>query len=379
MATITETKSIPSSVSSDSLPVTVDELTPDFFTRALAKKVSSVKIVRELHGTASKIIVEVQYDDKDNGSTPTNLCIKGGFNPALMTAYPFLAACYRLEVNFYAHIAPVVDMRLPKVYFTGTDKASGQGLFIMEDMSAQGTTYGSVSEPWAADRVRAGLKQLSLLHAACWGTTDANVSVRYPWFEPVSFRAVLESLWAPENWQRRFFADGGATCPPIHDELKDRARVVAAFHTLWRTTDARLQTMTHGDAHLNNTFVTSDGQPGFLDWQAPHPNSALHDVAYFITGAMDVEDRRRHERDLLAGYLEDLAGAGAPRFAVEDVWEEFRRQQLHGFVWSLTDPAMQPREIVDSFSGRHAAAIKDHGSLEIIEAHPDHRALEEKE
>lgn len=47
----------------------------------------------------------------------------------------------------------------------------------MEDMSAQGTTYGSVSGPWVADRVRAGLKQLSLLHAACWGTTDANVSV----------------------------------------------------------------------------------------------------------------------------------------------------------------------------------------------------------
>lgn len=190
---------------------------------------------------------------------------------------------------------------------------------------------------------------------------------------------MFESLWAPENWQRRFFDNGGATCPPIQDELKDRARVVAAFHTLWRTTDSRLQTMTHGDAHLNNTFVTSGGQPGFLDWQAPHPNSALHDVAYFITGAMEVEDRRRHERDLLAGYLEDLAGAGAPRFAVEDVWEEFRRQQLHGFVWSLTDPAMQPREIVDSFSGRHAATIKDHGSLEIIEAHPDHRPLEEKE
>lgn len=42
MATITETKSLPSSVSSDSLPVTVEDLTADFFTRALAKKVSSV-------------------------------------------------------------------------------------------------------------------------------------------------------------------------------------------------------------------------------------------------------------------------------------------------------------------------------------------------
>ncbi|KAH7028952.1 kinase-like domain-containing protein [Microdochium trichocladiopsis] len=361
--------------SEEALPVTVAELTAEWFTKTLGHKVKSAQIVKEIHGTASKILVELQYDGDDAAATPpTKLCVKGGFNPTVMKLYPPLVACFRLEVFFYAHIAPKVPMRLPQVYYTGTDTVNGQGLFIMQDMTAMGATYGSTLEPWRPERVRAGVKQLALLHAHGWGTTDANVASRFPWYEASSFRAVLESMWAPEHWQGRYFSDA---CPPVHEELKDRARVVAAFHTLWRTSDARLQTMCHGDPHLNNTYMTADGRPGFIDWQGMHPNSALHDVVYFITGAMEVEDRRKHERELLGAYLGDLAEAGGPRFAVDDVWDEFRRQQLHGFVWSLTPPTMQPREVVDTFSARHAAAIKDHGSLELIEAHPDHKPLEE--
>ncbi|ORY63329.1 uncharacterized protein BCR38DRAFT_486072 [Pseudomassariella vexata] len=115
-------------------------------------------------------------------------------------------------------------------------------------------------------------------------------------------------MCAPATWHERYATD---ICPPTHDELKDRDRV-------------------------GNTLITLEGQPGFVDWQGPHPSS------------LSIPDRRRHERGLLQHYLDTLAKAGGPRFALEDVWE------------------------------RHAAAIKAHESLELIEPQPEYKRQEQK-
>lgn len=347
------------------LPTTVGELTAAWFSHALDREVTGVAITKEIHGTASKISVELTYVDAQ-GAPPARLCVKGGFNPDLMKAFPAVLICYRLEAEFYYHIAPTAAMNLPRVYYCGTDTVNGQGLVVMEDLAVSNTTFGSVLEPWTPERVREGVQELALLHARTWGARLED----FPWYESNGLREAMENLWAPEAWHQRFFTDA---CPPVPDDLKDRARIVAAFHTLWRTEDPRFRAIVHGDSHVANTFMSASGRPGFLDWQAFHPNSALHDVPYFITGALTIEDRRQHESDLLQAYLDALARAGGPRFAVEDVWDEYRRQHLHGFALSLATPMMQPKEIVDAFAERHATAVKDHQSLELIEFHLDHR------
>jgi hypothetical protein len=349
------------------LPITVDGLTAAWFGEALGWNVTGVAIKKEIRGTASKIIVELEHADSGNG-LPTRLCVKGGFNPELMRLVPAVLTCYRLEAEFYYYIAPKTGMNLPTTYFCGTDVVNGQGLVIMEDLES--STFGTVLEPWTAERVREGVKELALLHAKTWGGRTED----FPWYKTNGIRDAIESLWAPAAWQERFSTEA---CPPIHDELKDRHRVVGAFHTMWNTPDPRFVVMAHGDSHVANTFITASGKPGFLDFQGVHPDSAFMDVAYFITGAMEIEDRCKHEHDLVQSYLDALAEAGGPRFAVEDAWEEFRRQQLHGFVWSLATPMLQPKHVVDPVSARHAAAIMDHKSLELIESHPEYKPLVE--
>ena len=52
----------------------------------------------------------------------------------------------------------------------------------------------------------------------------------------------------------------------------------------------------------------------------------MHDVNYFITTSLSIENRRNHERELLAYYLDRLAQAGVatvPSF--EESWLEYRR------------------------------------------------------
>lgn len=133
-------------------------------------------------------------------------------------------------------------------------------------------------------------------------------------------RDVIVGMMSPESWDSRF-ADP-AVRPPIPETFwGDRERVIKCMETLWATTDEKMVCMVHGDTQVGNTFIDTDGQPGFLDWQCIHVNSAAHDVTYFMTGALTVEERREHERMLYDFYLNELHRAGGPKFEIEDVWD----------------------------------------------------------
>lgn len=412
--------------STDPLPLAVDEITPAWLSKVLRTQVDSLKVQDVLHGSGSKVLIEVSYCSSTSSSSssspptslapstrtlrrhpPTRLCIKGGFNPDLLALLPTLFAVYRLEAQFYHHIAPQIPgLRLIPSYWCGVDHPSGkgQGLVILQDVRAAGYTFGSPLETWPVDRVRGALVQLARLHAATWGAKQAD----FPWV-PRAFgmRDVIQGMMSEENWTRRF-ADA-AVRPPIPAVFwRDRARMVRCLRTLWDTTDQRMVCMVHGDTQVGNTFLDAQGQPGFLDWQCPHVNSAVHDVTYFMSGALTIEDRRLHERALYAFYLEELWRAGGPKFDVEDVWDvsldlsllfrgclipvvlslppysrscwpnlfyffvllfqEYRKYQMQGFAWALAGPMMQPKEVVDAISERHCAAILDHDTLGLLES-----------
>src|SRR3546814_8868275 len=68
----------------------------------------------------------------------------------------------------------------------------------------------------------------------------------------------------------------------------------------------------------------------------------MHDVNYIVTTALSIGDRRNHERDLLAYYLDCLKAhgvAGAPDF--EESWTEYKRCLVWGVYigWLTTNIA----------------------------------------
>ncbi|KAG5661961.1 hypothetical protein KAF25_004200 [Fusarium avenaceum] len=345
--------------SSDPLPLTVDELTASWFTKILGHSVKVVNVVEAIHGTASKILIQLTFEDVDDNA-PTRVCVKGGFNPALVASLPFMFAVYRLEAEFYYYLAPKLNIPLPPILYTGTDTVNGQGVFVMGDLKAQGYTFGNPLEPWPVDRTRSSVMQLAMLHASTWGNDGSDIpSLK----ETVSLRDAIVGLVAPGEWGKRFAPE----CrPPVPEFMEDRERITAVFQALWDS-ETKLNCLVHGDAHIGNTFISPAGEPGFLDWQVIHAGSAMHDVAYFIIGSLSVEDRRNHEKDLVQSWLDALHEAGGPKIRLEEVWSEYRKQAFHGFAWSLAGPMMQSREIVDTMTERHCAAIVDHKSIELLE------------
>lgn len=301
----------------------VEDITPEWLSRALDIKVETLKLQEVIHGSGSKVLVEVTYAKSSKGDDlPTRLCVKGGFNPQILEMLPALFAVYRLEADFYHHIAPQIPgLRLIPSYWCGVDHPSrkGQGIVVLQDVKAAGWTFGDPLQTWPVGRVRAALSQLARLHAATWGARQAEL----PWVpREFGMRDVIAGMMSPESWAQRF--DDPAVRPPIPEALwRDRARVVRCLEALWAAgaADARMACVVHGDTQVGNTFVDAAGRPGFLDWQCIHVNSAAHDVTYFMTGALEIEDRRRHERALYGFYLDELFGAGGPRLKIEDVWD----------------------------------------------------------
>ncbi|KAH8655414.1 kinase-like domain-containing protein [Xylariales sp. PMI_506] len=356
--------------SKEALPVTPEQVSKEWLSFALGSKTKDAVVVQEIMGTAGKILFKLTYEDND-GSAPTEICLKGGFNPALVQAHPTINDTYRREAEFFYYIAPLVQMRLPKPWYCGSDVVTGQGLVIMDDLAAQGCTFGVASETWTVERVQAGVEQLAILHALTWNATEAQ----YPWIYQKNalganpLQGMIVSLMSAPAWESRF-AEGEQ--PPVPESMTDRKRMLAAWKTLWRTVDPRFTCVVHGDCHVGNTFITPTGEPSFIDWQVAHVNSAFHDIGYFISGSLTVEDRRKSETALLDHYLKTLADLGGPKLERAEIWDEYRKQLLHGFAWALTDPRMQPKDIIFSMSERHATAIVDHGSLELLELSPEY-------
>ncbi|RMJ06676.1 hypothetical protein CDV36_013724 [Fusarium kuroshium] len=345
--------------SSDPLPLTTQELTPAWFTKVLGRPVKDASIIETIHGTASKILVKLTYEDP--ADSPTAVCVKGGFNPAILALQPSLCQMYQLEAEFYHYIGPTVQMRLPDAHYCAIDEVRGQGIVVLADLKTTGYAFGNPLEAWTVDRVRAGVEQLAILHAKTWGGEPRD----FPWLNrEFSIRDIMRSLLSAESWEARF---GGESRPPVPNQLADRERMAKAFETLWSNTDTKMNCIVHGDPHIGNTFITPTGEPGFLDWQCIYRGSAIHDVTYFIAGSLFIDDRRENEGELFQHYLDTLHQKGGPRFSQEELWEEYRKHTLHGFIWSLALSEMQPRELVDSMARRYCAAIMDLKTLELLE------------
>lgn len=349
------------------LPVIPEEITASWLSEALGVEVNGFEITSVDHGTASKIFITLEFSDGVETDVPTRICVKGGFNPVIAQIFPEMLATYRREAEFYHYIAPLTKMLLPRTWFCGSDTVNGQGIVILSNVADE-CSFGTPLEPWTPSRVEGALKQLASLHGRTWNSDEKD----YPWLfgkdgeklaNPV--RNIVLALLRPEPWAIRF---DEACRPPVAEPLLDRERIQKGFEALWQHADSdlRFYSLIHGDNHIGNTLIANNGTPGFIDWQGLQYGPAILDLVYFLTGALTVEDRRNHEEALIETYLEALHAEGGPKLSREDVWDDYRRYAMQGFLWAMTPSNMQPDEVIFGISERYSAAIVDHGTLELL-------------
>ena len=103
------------------------------------------------------------------------------------------------------------------------------------------------------------------------------------------------------------------------------------------------------------------------------------DLAYFLETCLSVEDRRRHERALVATYHEALRGhADVAGYDLDACWDDYVDGLLHGpliiLLGRLTAGVTERGdEMFRAMWQRATAAIDDHGTLDRVRARVDGR------
>jgi hypothetical protein len=60
-----------------------------------------------------------------------------------------------------------------------------------------------------------------------------------------------------------------------------------------------------------------------IDFQGAHWSQGIRDVQYFLVNSMRPDTLAEHERDLVAGYAEEVTRLGA-RLSAQEAWEHYR-------------------------------------------------------
>lgn len=261
----------------------------------------------------------------------------------------------RREAFFYSKLAPTIGMRVPVLHGVGYDRSDESFVLLIEDLEDSGCRVSDGTWGIAPDSAAAALEDLAALHLR---------------FEDPARRAAVAD-WVPvqakgSNYGQKLLRYG---LDHHRDRLSNDFASIAelyidhsdVLYDLWHSGPP---TVIHGDPHIGNLFDDA-GRTGFLDWGLINLGSPLRDVSYFITMALDIEDRRQHERDLLRHYLEVKAAAGRTDITFDQAWLAHRIQTAYTVPAScqvVTFPAdATPRRQVfaAAFLARAEAGLAD--------------------
>ena len=347
------------------LPCRIEDITPAWLTSVLGSGypgtvVTSVHIGTVIAGTATKVRLLLSYNAAGNfHRLPPTMWLKGGF---IRHDFTFDESFVQ-EAKFFATWGKQLNIHIPRSFWAGW-KDGVQGLVLMEDLAARNVTFGDASKALISiDQQAQALELLAAMHAKWWEAPELKTLHNFSTVWQAADRVVMRML-EPAYFDACI---NHRRCAAYVGPYRDRERIMAGLRAQWRRAVEIPQVFSHGDAHLGNMFFEHDGTPGYLDWQAWQEGPYMHDVAYSIIGNLTVDDRRKSEKDLLAGYLAALARNGvATPPTRDDAWEAYRRHAMHGFMWAFTPTEMQPIEIVTAEGDCFGAAVADLRTFEAL-------------
>lgn len=345
------------------LPQSLEAIDAAWLTEALDSRfpgtvVTSVAAGTVIHGTATKMRLMVDYNDAGHGhGLPPTFWFKGGLEAH--SGGEEMMSVYAAEAGFYRDLAPRLDMTLPGSLFVHIDPASGQSVMLLEDMLARNARFGHATRPASPRLAASVLGQLARLHGAFWQSDALTGNAALARGGTVLADFLQAYLFTPDNWARCLALPRGKF---ITGELADLPAMDALVQRMLAEDRAKGVSLVHGDAHLGNVCILPGDAASFLDWQTVMLGFWAHDVSYFLTAALTIEDRRAHERDLIAHYVKELTAAGG---ALDEAtaWWEYRRHALYTYCWFPCNPEWQPEEVTATNTERAVAAMIDLDTL----------------
>lgn len=271
-----------------------------------------------------------------------------------------------VEVRFYQQVAPTLPARTPFCHFADVDPATARFVLLLEDLAPR--LPGDQVAGCTVDEAALALEELAKVHAPRWGDPALQ---RLEWLNRRDSSA-LETLTAIFPALYAGFVDRYA------GRLSDRVRQVgdAFFPRIGSYFSPRDEpgTVQHADYRIDNLLFGGPAHSpvAVVDWQTVTLGPGAADVSYFLGGSVDTEDRRRHEFDLLAHYLEVARAHGLQGYGSDQLWHDYRRHAYSGLVMAVGAAMMVERtdrgdDMFLTMAERHAAHVEDMESSALLE------------
>lgn len=347
------------------LPTRIEDLTTEWFRAALRVKYPEVtlreaRLLDVNHGTCTKIRFALDTGEAGKAAgIPERVILKGGFEAhSRMMAY-----MHGEEVHAYADVAPHSPLRFPNCHFAAFDEAAGQGIIIMDDLVARGVTFLHPQRPETPEAVAKRLTLLARHHAMTWEKSDIRPGGRFDWAPHIADATYFSTVLKPEIWKGYVDSARGAAASVCFHDLDWMIATMDKLNRFCRTLPTML---IHGDTHLGNLYVDTDGTPGFFD-SLPHLAPAMYEISYHITGALDVPVRRKHERQLVAHYREELIRGGVEAPSLDSFMHQFGCFLANGYAIFLVNASeFQPEAINTAYTARFSSAMLDHDTIGLV-------------
>ncbi len=310
------------------LPIQVSDLSPAWLSGVLGVEVVDVTVLDHASATNQRVRLGLTYATA--GAGPTSLFVKLASPDPAHREMIGASAMGEREARFYVDVAPSVDLRVPRSYYAASAD-DGSFALLLEDLATGGCAFSDGAWGVTADAAAGALEELARFHARF---ADPAVRAKVaPWLAVVQpqhgdFVAQLMRNVLDEHADEvsPAYLAAGDFYVEHHDRLGE----------LW---ESGPQTYIHGDTHIGNVFLDG-GRVGFLDWGLSRVSTPLRDVSYFLTMAVDPEERRKSERELLRLYLDALRAAGGADIAFDEAWSVHRVQA--GYTVVATFLAFMP-------------------------------------
>lgn len=345
-----------------------DEVTPEWMTDVLRDSGhlgggTVIGLEHKIIGTGKmgdNARFTLQFDGKQGGA-PSSVIIKFPAEDETARAMAGAQGAYYNEVMFYRHLADKTDMRTPAIY--ANEITDDRMLFItaMEDMAPAEPGSQFVGE--SLDHARVAMREAAKLAVAFYGDDavgEHDFIMSHARDGGEFGQALLQQYW-PGFLQR--FGHG------ISDECQGFGAKYVEHHTAFATRFKGPKTIAHGDFRSENILFGGDAVCT-VDWQTTSHASPLTDLAYFMGGSVELEDRRNWEQGLVKEYSEVLAGLGLD-LGYDTCWEQYREQAMHGLLItilgaSFSEPAERSDAMFMVMVQRHLQHCVDLGSVEFL-------------
>jgi len=337
------------------VPDSWNDLTPDWMTAALAAEypgavVDTVTVLMRDDGTNRRARLQLSYRQ---GCGPETVFLKG-VDPDHRELIKMTSGLFHEPRLFAERIE--LPLEHPRVYASVIDADAEDFVIVMEDLTARGADPRDALRPLTVEQAASGVRGLARMHGQYWGTRLSGSAL--DWVEPF------------EPWDGMQWAPLPAVQPRLAPDTPAEVRTMTIerlVEGIWkpfiRSLTRAPQTLLHGDPHIGNTYLLPGGELGFLDWQVLRRGNWSLDLGYFLQGALTTEDRRRHERALLAEYRDNLGLPAAELPGADEIWLRYRASVAHGLcTWLATASAgelWQRPDIALELAQRYSMAYGD--------------------